>query len=73
MNANRRLFAAIVAATLVTACAPDEFKASPGFDGYLDLIGQECYPNTIGGVLIKSLVAAPTSAGLAPHYLTSTL
>jgi hypothetical protein len=55
MSTHRRTLAAVAAATLVAACAPDEFKPSPGFDGFLDLVGQECYPDTIGGVLVKQL------------------
>jgi hypothetical protein len=46
---------AVAAAALVAACAPDEFKPSPGFDGFLDRVGRECYPDTIGGVLVRQL------------------
>jgi hypothetical protein len=53
MSTNRRTLAAIAAVTLVAACAPDEFKPSPGFDGFLDLVGRECYPDTIGPILVR--------------------
>jgi len=53
MSTNRRTLAAIAAAALVSACAPDEFKPSPGFDGFLDRVGRECYPDTIGSILVR--------------------
>jgi hypothetical protein len=53
MSTNRRTLAAIAAATLLAACAPDEFKPSPGFDGFLDRVGRECYPDTIGPILVR--------------------
>ena len=55
MRFSRSRVAALAASALVAACAPDAFKPSPGFDGFLDLVGQECYPDTIGGVLVRQL------------------
>ena len=54
MKSNRRI-AALAAAALLAACAPDDFKPAPGFDGFLDLVGRECYPDTIGSVLVRQL------------------
>jgi hypothetical protein len=67
MNASHRklttIAAAMAAAALVAGCAPDDFKPSPGYDGFLDMVGQVCYPDTIGGVLVKQLAYGNTSAG----------
>ena len=55
MKKHRYRTIAVAAAALIAACAPDEFKPSPGFDGFLDLAGRECHPDTIGGVLVRQL------------------
>lgn len=72
MRTNRRTLAAIAAATLVAACAPDEFKPAPGFDGFLDLVGRECYPDTIGGVLVKQLAQGFAPGGGGAGFLDAT-
>ena len=53
MTKHRCRIIAVAAASLVAACAPDQFKPSPGFDGFLDRVGRECYPDTIGPVLVR--------------------
>lgn len=50
-------------ATLIGGCAADEFKRSPGYDGFLDLIAQKCYPDTIGQYLVRDLASGNLSAG----------
>ena len=55
--------AALAAAALIGGCAPDAWKPAPGYDGFLDLIAQQCYPDTIGGVLVRQLVNNVSSAG----------
>jgi hypothetical protein len=54
MKSHRYRTLAVAAATaLLAACYQDEFKPSPGFDGFLDLVGRECYPDTIGPILVR--------------------
>ena len=55
--------AALAAATLVGGCAPDAWRPAPDYDGFLELIGQKCYPDTIGGVLVIDLADGSVSAG----------
>jgi hypothetical protein len=55
--------AALAAAMLVGGCAPDAWKPAPGYDGFLDLIGQKCYPDMIGRVFVKDLATSSVSAG----------
>lgn len=71
---NRCTLAAVAAAALVAACAPDEFKPSPGFDGFLDLVGRECYPDTIGGVLVRQLAQGfgPSGSNTGAGFLDAT-
>ena len=47
------------AAMLAAGCAPDAFGPAPGYDGFLTLISQQCYPKTIAGQQIAALVEAP--------------
>ena len=53
MTITRRGIAALATATLLAGCAPDSFKPAPGYDGFLDRIGQVCYPDTIGPTLVR--------------------
>jgi len=50
---NRPRFTALAAAVLAAACTPDQFRPSPGYDGFLDRVGQVCYPDTIGPTLVR--------------------
>ena len=72
MSTHRRTLAAIAAAALVAACAPDEFKPAPGFDGFLNLIGQECYPDTIGPTLVRQLAQGFSPGALGSGFLDAT-
>jgi len=69
MTMHRYRIATVAAAALIAACAPDEFKPSPGYDGFLDLIGRVCYPDTIGGVLVKELAQGNASGDVAAGFL----
>ena len=71
MNTNRRL-AAIAAAALVAGCAPDEFRPSPGYDGFLDLIAQVCYPDTIGPTLVKQWAQGYGPGGGGAGFMDAT-
>ena len=71
MNTNRRL-AAVAAAALVAGCAPDEFRPSPGYDGFLDLIGQVCYPDTIGPTLVKQWAQGYGPGGSGAGFMDAT-
>jgi hypothetical protein len=70
----RRHLAALAATTLVAACAPDHFRASPGFDGFLERVGQVCYPDTIGGVLVRQLAQGfgPAERGHGAGFINAT-
>jgi len=69
MTRHRRFIAAVAGAALLASCAPDEFKPSPGYDGFLDLISRVCYPQTIGGILVKELAQGNASGGIASGFL----
>lgn len=69
MTVRRCRIAAVATAALIAACAPDEYKPSPGYDGFLDLIGHVCYPDTIGGVLVKELAQGNASGDVASGFL----
>jgi hypothetical protein len=71
MNSRCRI-ATLAAAALVAACAPDEFRPSPGFDGFLDLIGQECYPDTIGPTLVKQWAQGYGPGGSGAGFMDAT-
>ena len=71
MSTSRRI-TALAAAALVAGCAPDEFKPSPGFDGYLDLIGRVCYPDTIGPTLVRQLAQGFSPGALNAGFLDAT-
>jgi len=66
--------AAVAAAVLLSACAPDEFKSSPGYDGFLDRIGQVCYPDTIGPTLVREWAQgrAPGGGSAGSGFLDAT-
>ena len=49
----------LVAATGIAACAPDAWKASPGYDGWTNQVIQECYPRSIGGAQLTPLFNQP--------------
>jgi len=61
MKIARRGIAALATATLLAGCAPDSFKPAPGYDGFLDRIGQVCYPDTIGPTLVRQLARGNAS------------
>ena len=46
----------LAAAMFVAGCAPDAFRPSPGYDAFLRVISQECFPRSIGGQQISRLV-----------------
>lgn len=71
MTSHRRFIAAVASAALLAGCAPDEFKPSPGFDGFLDLVGRECYPDTIGPTLVRQL-AQGFSPGSGAGFMDAT-
>jgi hypothetical protein len=50
---NGRQLAAVAAAFVLAACEADALRPSPGFDAFLDRIGQVCYPDTIGPTLVR--------------------
>jgi hypothetical protein len=54
--------AALAFATLVGGCAPDAWKPAPGYDAFLELIGQKCYSDTIGRVFVRDLAVGNVSA-----------
>ncbi|MET0681490.1 MAG: hypothetical protein ABWZ41_10845 [Burkholderiales bacterium] len=71
MNSRSRI-ATLAVAALVAACAPDEFRPSPGFDGFLDLIGQECYPDTIGPTLVRQWAQGYGPGGGGAGFMDAT-
>jgi len=72
MKSNRRI-AALAAAALLAACAPDSFKPAPGYDGFLDMVGQVCYPDTIGPTLVREWARGnAVSPGASEGFLDAT-
>jgi hypothetical protein len=67
MRFGYRAIVALGAAALVGGCAPDAWNAQPGFDGFLNQIGQQCYPMRIGMTLVSDLVDNP-----APYFIDET-
>jgi hypothetical protein len=64
---------AIIAATaFIAACAPDQFKSTPGFDGFLDRIGQVCYPDTIGPTLVRQWAQGYGPGGSGAGFMDAT-
>ena len=58
----RALVATAVAlggAALLAACAPDAWKASPGYDGFLDQVQKACYYQRIGVVNVGDMLTNP--------------
>jgi hypothetical protein len=70
----RRSLVAVAAAALLAACYQDEFRPSPGFDGFLNRIGQVCYPDTIGGVLVRQLAQGfgPSGSNYGAGFIDAT-
>jgi hypothetical protein len=64
--------AALAAAALVAACYQDEFRRSPGFDGFLDRVGQECYPDTIGPTLVRQWAQGHGPGGSGAGFIDAT-
>jgi hypothetical protein len=64
--------AALATTVVLAGCAPDEFKPSPGFDGFLDLIGQECYPDTIGPTLVRQWAQGFGPGGSGAGFMDAT-
>ena len=58
------LFVALV--VLVSACAPEDYAPEPGYNGFLTVISEKCYPLTIGGSQVSALV------GASPPFLKAT-
>jgi hypothetical protein len=52
---------ALGAAGLLGACAPDAFKASPGYDAFLDQVQNACYYKRIGPINVGEMLANPGS------------
>ena len=71
MKIDRRI-AALATAALIAGCAPDEFKPSPGFDGFLDLVGRECYPDTIGPTLVRQWAQGYGPGGGGAGFMDAT-
>jgi hypothetical protein len=69
---SRSRIATVAVAALVAGCAPDEFRPSPGFDGFLDLIGQECYPDTIGPTLVRQWAQGYGPGGGGAGFMDAT-
>ncbi|MGH6954812.1 MAG: hypothetical protein ACREGL_11550, partial [Alphaproteobacteria bacterium] len=72
MTSNRCRIAALATAALLAGCAPDEFKPAPGFDGFLDRIGQVCYPDTIGPTLVRQLAQGYAPGGGGAGFMDAT-
>jgi hypothetical protein len=64
--------AAVAAAALLAGCAPDSFKSTPGFDGFLDRIGQVCYPDTIGPTLVRQWAQGYGPGGSGAGFMDAT-
>jgi hypothetical protein len=72
MRILRAVIAAAAAASLAAGCAPDEFKSTPGFDGFLDRIGQVCYPDTIGPTLVREWAQGFGPGGGGAGFMNAT-
>lgn len=59
MKAFVATMAALGGATLLAACAPDAWKASPGYDGFLDQVQKACYYQRIGVVNVGDMLTNP--------------
>lgn len=61
MKVPASLPAALCAAVLVTACAPDAWKPAPGYDGFLNQVQNACYYQRIGLVNVGDMLTNPGS------------
>jgi hypothetical protein len=61
MKARTAPWTAIVGAALIAACAPDAWKPSPGFDGFLAQVQNACYYQRIGVVNVGDMLTNPGS------------
>jgi hypothetical protein len=59
MNPRAALFAAVSAAAALTACAPDAWKPSPGYDAFLGQVQNACYYQRIGLINVGDMLANP--------------
>ena len=50
---------AILGVALVAACAPDAWKPSPGYDGFLAQVQNACYYQRIGVVNVGDMLTNP--------------
>jgi hypothetical protein len=51
--------AAPITAAAIAGCAPDAWKPSPGFDGFLDQVQKACYYRPIGVVNVGDMLTNP--------------
>jgi hypothetical protein len=72
MTVRCRIAAVAATAALVAGCAPDEFRSSPGYDGFLDRIGRVCYPDTIGPTLVMEWAQGRGPGGSGAGFLDAT-
>lgn len=59
-------------AASLAACTPDQFGPAPGFNGFLDRIGQVCYPDTIGPTLVREWAQGRGPGGGGSGFLNAT-
>jgi hypothetical protein len=50
---------AVAAAATLAACAPDAWKPSPGFDGFLNQVQNACYYQRIGLINVGDMLTNP--------------
>jgi len=61
-----------VLAASLAACTPDQFGPAPGFNGFLDRIGQVCYPDTIGPTLVREWARGFGPGGGGAGFMNAT-
>lgn len=59
MKALAATMAALGGAAVLAACASDAWKASPGYDGFLDQVQRACYYQRIGVVNVGDMLTNP--------------
>ena len=64
--------AALATVTLLASCAPDAGRPAPGFNGFLDRIGQVCYPDTIGPTLVREWARGFGPGGGGAGFMNAT-